>query len=168
MSQISKYAGICFPVFGFLTTPYDVRIKLDSIEVQKQEFGKWSSIDRFIEGKSLLERYILTKDENFGFDVTCLNLTQLISKKVKWCIDSNFKIYNLSNKQTFKARNVRVRKCRQNAIWVDTVSYPFKIKKGLTDPKEIINQYVTIVYIDKVWVLYRFTSFKEQIESVTL
>lgn len=168
MSLISKYYGIRFPVFGLLNTPYDLKIRLNSIEIQKQEFGSWNYIDRFIEGKSLLERYVLAKDDNFGFDVTCVNLTQLISKKVKWCIDSNFKVYDLSNKQTFKSRNVKVRKCINNAIWVETVSYPFKLKKGLTDPKEILNQYVTIVYIDKVWVLYRFTSFKEEVESVTL
>jgi len=168
MNLISKYYGIRFPVFGFFTLPHDVKIKVDSIEIQRQEFGTWNSVDKFIEGKSLLERYIAAKEEDFGFEVTCLNISQLINKKVKWCIDSNFKIYNLSKKQTFKARNVKVRKCKNNVIWVDTVSYPFKIKKGLTDPKEIINQHVTIVYIDKVWVLYRFTSFKELVESVTL
>lgn len=168
MSQISKYYGIQFPVFGFLTVPYDIKIKVNSIEIQRQEFGSWNYIDKYIEDKSLLERYILAKEEDFGFDVTCLNLTQLITKKVKWGIDSQFKIYNLSSKQTFKARNVKVRKCINSVIWVDTVSYPFKLKKGLTDPKEILNQYVTIVYIDNVWVLYKFTSFSEKIESVTL
>lgn len=168
MSQISKYANIKFPVFGLFNTPYDLKININSIEIQKQEFGSWSTIDRFVEDKSLLDRYILAKETDFNFDVTCLNLTQLISKKVKWCIDSNFKIYNLSSKQTFKARNVKIRKCIHNCIWVDTVSYPFKLKKGLTDPKEILNQYVTIVYIDSVWVLYKFTSFEEKIESVTL
>lgn len=168
MSHISKFKGIKFPVFGFFKMPFDLKIRLDSIEVQKQEFGSWSTIDKYIEGKSLLERYLVSKDETFGFDVTCLNLTQLISKKIVWCIDSDFKIYNLSVKQTFKARNVKVRKCRHNVIWVDTVSYPFKLKKGITDYKEILNQYITIVYIDNVWVLYKFTSFKENIESVTL
>jgi hypothetical protein len=168
MSQISKYYGVQFPVFGLLIIPFDIRVKLDSIEVQKQEFCSWNCIDRYIEGKSLLERYILAKEEDFGFDITCTNLSQLISKKVKWGIDSQFKIYNLSAKQTFKARNVKVRKCISNTIWVDSVSYPFKLKKGITDPKEILNQYITIVYIDSVWILYRFTSFKESVESVTL
>jgi hypothetical protein len=168
MSQVSKYYGIKFPVFGLFSVPFDLKIKLDSIEIQKQEFCDWYCIDRYVENKSLLERYILTKDDNFVFDVTCTNLSQLISKKVKWAIDSNFKIYNLSAKQTFKARNVKVRKCIKNIIWVDSVSYPFKLKKGITDPKEILNQYITIVYIDTVWILYRFSSFKEQIESVTL
>lgn len=168
MIQISKYYGITFPVFGLFCTPFDLKIRLDSIEVQKQEFGNWHYIDKYIEGKSLLDRYILAKDETFGFDVTCLNLPQLISKKVKWCIDANFKVYNLSQKQTFKARNVKIRKCVRNSIWVDSVSYPFNLKKGLTDHKEILNQYVTIVYIDNVWVLHKFTSFKQDIESVTL
>jgi hypothetical protein len=168
MSQVSKYYGIKFPVFGLLSVPFDTKIKLDSIEIQKQEFEDWYFIDRYLENKSLLERYVLAKDQNFGFDVTCVNLTQLISKKVKWGIDSNFRIYNLSAKQTFKARNVRVRKCINNTIWVDSVSYPFKLKKGITDQKEILNQYITIVYIDNMWVLYKFTSFKEKIESVTL
>jgi hypothetical protein len=168
MSQVSKYKGIEFPVFGLFITPFDIRIRLDTIDIQKQEFCEWNCIDRYVEGKSLLERYILAKQDDFYFDVTCLNLTQLISKKVKWCIDSNFKIYDLTSKQTFKARNVKIRKCVKNSIWVDTVSYPFNLKKGLTDYKEILNQYVTIVYIDNVWVLHKFTSFKEDIKSVTL
>lgn len=168
MRLVSKYSNIQFPVFGLLKVPFDTRIKLDSIELQKQEFEPYYCIDRYIENRSILQRYIQAKDENFMFDVTCLNLSQLISKKVTWCIDAQFKIFNLSTKQTFKARNVKIRKCIKNSIWVDTVSYPFKIKKGLTDPKEILNQYVTIVYIDNMWVLYRFTSFKEPVQSVTL
>jgi hypothetical protein len=168
MKSVSKFYGIQFPVFGLVKVPFDVRISLDSISVQKQEFGPTYKIDHYIEGKSLTERYIAAKHEDFGFDFTCLNMSQLISKKVSWGIDAQFKVYNLSAKQTFKARNVRIRRCVKNTIWVDTVSYPFKIKKGLTDSKEILNQYVTIVYIDNMWILHRFTSFKEPIDSVTL
>jgi hypothetical protein len=168
MSLRSKFYGITFPAFGLLEVPFDWRVKVDTIEVQKQEFTKWHYIDKFDKNKTTLQRYLDVKDENYSFDVTCLNMTHLITKKIKWIIDANSKIYNLSNKQKFKARNVKIRKVRQDVIWVDTVSYPFKIKKGMIDSKELLNQYVTIVYIDNVWFLYRFTSFSEPIESILL
>jgi hypothetical protein len=168
MFQRSKFYGIKFPAFGLLEVPFDYKITLDTIEVQKKEFGKWHLIDRFDKDKSALERYLKIKEEEFTFDVTCLNVTHLISKRVKWVIDANCRVFNLAKPQTFKARNVPIIKTRQDIFWVATVSYPFKIKKGMIDPKELLNQHITIVYIDYVWHLYRFSSFKNKIESISL
>lgn len=164
----SKFYNITFPAFGLLQTPFDYKITLDTIEIQKKEFGGWNSIDRFDRNKTLLERYISVKEEGQIFDVTCLNLSQLVSRPVKWVIDARAKIHNLARKQEFKARNVKVVKIVKNAIWLHSVSYPFILPNNIVDPKEILNQHATIVYIDSVWVLYRFTSFPEQVEMLKL
>lgn len=165
MSVRSKFYGITFPAFGLLSPPFDFKITLDTIEIQKKEFGKWYSIDRFDKNKTLLERYLSVKEEEEPtFDVTCLSLGQLISRPVVWLIDAKARVYNLKAKQEFKARNVKVRKLVKNAIWVETVSYPFTIPNNILDRSEIINQYATIVYIDNTWILHKFTSFPEPVQ----
>ncbi len=164
----SKFYGIKFPAFGLLEPPFNYRVNTETIEVQKKEFGKYFFVDRFDQDKNILQRYLQVKEEDYSFDVTCLNMSQLITKEVKWIIDANFKIYNLSKKQEFKARNVKIRKIRRNVFWVHTVSYPFKIRRGMIDLKELLDQWVTIVYIDNMWHLYKFTPFKSDIESIKL
>jgi hypothetical protein len=168
MQAHSKYYGISFPVFALKKKPYDFVIRLDSIAVQMQEDADWHTIDKYTDKTPLLNRYVEVKDEFFFFDYTCTNLTQLISKKIEWAIDARAKIYDLRLKQTFKARTVSVVKTRGNLIWVDTVSYPFKLSKNILDPSIIREQYATIVYIDQVWYLYKFSSFKEPTKELTL
>jgi hypothetical protein len=164
----SKFCNITFPAFGLLQTPFDYRITLDTIEIQKKEFGSWTSIDRFDRNKTLLERYLSVKEEGQIFDVTCLNLSQLISRPIKWVIDARAKIHDLSRKQEFKAKNVKVVKIVKNAIWLHSVSYPFVLPSSIIDPQEILNQHATIVYIDSVWILHKFTPFSEQVEMLKL
>lgn len=122
------------------------------------------------EGSTLLHRYIAVKDENFNFDVTCTNLTQLIGKMptIKWGIDSSGKIFNFTNKQKFRARCVKIVKVKNNLIWVDTVTYPYKLRKNILDAILLKEQYAIIVYIDKEWVLKKFVSFYEPINEILL
>jgi hypothetical protein len=169
MTQRSKFYTISFPAFGLLDVPVDYKITTSTIEIQKKDFGKWYIIDRFDKDKTLLERYLAAKEEEESiFDVTCLNLSQLISKRIKWVIDAKARTHNLSTKQTFKARNVKVIKVVNNAIWLDTVSYPFIVSKRILDTREILSQYATIVYIDNVWILHKFTSFHEPVQMLKI
>jgi hypothetical protein len=168
MKAQSKFYGITFPVFALKKKPYDFSIRLDSISVQLVEDGDWHVIDQYKEKTSLLKRYVSVKDEFFFFNYTCTNLTQLISKNIEWAIDSKAKIFDLRQKQKFKARTVRIRKIKGNLIWVNTVSYPFKLSKNIIDPSTLLEQYITIVYIDEVWHLYRFSSFNESVHELVI
>lgn len=168
MRSQSKYFGITFPFIGLKSVPYDFSIRTDSISIKLTTSSNWVQIDKFTEGRSLISRYLEGKSEDFLYDATCLNISQLISKRIKWGIDSKAKIFNLSERQEFKARSVPVLKVKEDLIWVDTVSYPFKIKKSLLDPNLILEQYTTIVLIDNNWVLYRFTPFKQDIKVIRL
>ncbi len=168
MKARSKFYGIEYPIFALKNKPFNYTVTVDTIGVQLKEFGEWHVIDRFTNEKSLVSRYIETKDDIFCFDYTCLNISQLISKPIKWGIDSAAKIYNLENKQEFIARNEKVIKVKNNLIWVNTVSYPFTLPKNMIDKNELIQQYATIVYIDDVWVLHKFTSFRESIDKLKL
>ena len=168
MAVRSKFSNISFPAFGLFQAPHDFKITVNTIEIQKKEFGAWNAIDRYDKHKTLLERYISVKEEGQIFDVTCLNLSQLVSKPVKWVIDAKARIHDLSKKQEFKARNVKVIKVVKNAIWLHSISYPFILRKNILDSKEILNQSATVVYIDNVWIIYKFTSFPETVEMLKL
>jgi hypothetical protein len=168
MKARSKFYNIEFPVFGLKHKPYDFSIRLNSISVKRTENDEWHVIDEYKEKTSLLKRYVSVKDEFFFFDYTCTNLTQLISKNIEWGIDANAKIHDLRQRQKFKARTVQVVKVRDNLIWVNTVSYPFKLSKNILDNNTILEQYITIVYIDEVWHLYRFSSFNEPVHELIL
>lgn len=168
MKARSKFYAIEFPLFALKKKPYDYSIRLNSISVQLTESGDWHKIDEYKDKTSLLKRYVSVKDEFFFFDYTCTNLTQLISKKIEWAIDANGKIYDLRQKQKFKARTVQVVKVRDNLIWVSTVSYPFKLSKNIVDTNTLLEQYIHIVYIDEIWHLYRFSSFNEPVHELIL
>ena len=168
MKARSKFYNIEFPMFGLKRKPYDFSIRLNSISVKRTENDEWHMVDEYKEKTSLLRRYVSVKDEFFFFDYTCTNLTQLISKNIEWGIDANAKIYDLRQRQKFKARTVQVVKVRDNLIWVNTVSYPFKLSKNILDTNTILEQYITIVYIDEVWHLYRFSSFNEPVHELIL
>jgi hypothetical protein len=164
----SKFFNISFPFIGLKHCPYDYYIRADTIGIKLSQQSDWVIIDKVIEGKSIISRYLESNPEDFLYDATCLNLTQLISKGLAWGIDSKAKIFDLSTPQIFKARSVPVMKAKADLIWVDTVSYPFKIRKSVLDHNLIIEQYTTIVNIDNEWVLYKFTPFKQDIKEIKL
>lgn len=164
----SKFYNITFPLIGLEHSPFDYYIRTDSIGIKLSEQSDWLVLDKITKGQSLISRYIANKPDKFLSDATCLNLTHLISKRICWAIDSEAKVHNLSYPEKFKARSVQVVRTKEDLIWVDTVSYPFKLKKMLIDPEIILEQYATIVYIDNEWVLYKFTSFKQELKEITL
>lgn len=125
-------------------------------------------LDEYSPNMPFLSRYLFQDTGRFTFDYTCRNITQLISKPVKWGIDSKAKIFDLSKKQKFKARNVKIKRVVKNIIWLDTISYPFEIPKNVSVPRDLLNQWVTIVLIDEVWEIYKFYSFSKPTESILL
>jgi hypothetical protein len=168
MSYLSKFYGIKFPAFALYSVPFDYKIGTDTIQIQKREFHDWYIIDRFDRNKTVLERYLSVKSDEINFDATCLNLTHVINKPVKWLIDSKAKIYDVSKKQKFISKSLPIIKVSKNAVWVPTVSYPFELPIKLIDSKELLNQHLTIVKIDKVWVIYKVTPFKMDVTEINI
>jgi hypothetical protein len=168
MKRRSKFYGITFPLFGLKVVPYSYKFTLDSISIQKLEDSKESIIDKYDASKSLAVRYAINKDDFFMFDYTCTKLSHVLNKKIKWGIDSNCKIYDLSIKQKFLARNVPIVRIKGNLIWLATVSYPFRITKELIQKDNLKHMFATIVYIDEVWVLHKFTNFYEPVTELVI
>jgi len=115
MSYLSKFYGIKFPAFALYSVPFDYKIGTDTIQIQKREFHDWYIIDRFDRNKTVLERYLSVKSDEINFDATCLNLTHVINKPVKWLIDSKAKIYDVSKKQKFISKSLPIIKVSKNA-----------------------------------------------------
>lgn len=168
MKLHSKFHRVQFPAFGLARAPYQVKIRLNSIYITKQEGEEPSAVDNFFENASLIARYMAVKDDSFTFDFTCLTLTQLISKPIPWVIDSNAIMHDLSKKETFKARNVPIVHVKGSLFWVRSVTSPFKLPTTILDPQELLRQHVTIVYVDGSWTILKFTSFSEPISEITL
>lgn len=140
----------------------------DRICIKKTDNSEWETLDKFEPNKPFLARYLMQDTGTFKFDFTCHSITQLISNKIKWGIDSNAKIFDFKKNQEFKARNLKVRRVVNNIIWLNTISYPFEINKRVAVPNDLINQWATVVLIDGNWELYKFYSFQKPTESILL
>lgn len=164
----SKYYGIDYPIFCLNKLPYGIRYLTDSIQVKLTEFKEYKTIDVYEEGKTVLNRY-LQSGIDFCFDVTCFDLTNLIRSKPEWGIDSSANLHKFVPRETFKARCVKVKKSLGNAIWVDTVSYPFELKQTqMLSYTKLKRQWLVIVYIDKRWQPYKFLDFYRKVNYVRL
>mgnify|MGYP003408642201 CR=1 FL=1 len=168
MKARSKFYGVQYPLFGLRKKPYNFSIRLDTITVQKEENTKECVIDKFQEKVPYLNRYLAANNGDFSFDFSCLTVSHIISKPIRWGIDSSAKVFDFTTKQTFKARNVPIIRVKETLIWVKTVSYPFKVPKLLVDTAELLDQHLTIVYIDDDWVPLKFTSFSEKVDEIKL
>jgi hypothetical protein len=168
LSEKSKFYGIRYPIFCLKFPPAGLKIHPEGIAIQKREFSDWNTLDQYDPQKPFLSRYLVQDTGTFEFDYTCQSITQLISNRIQWGIDSNAKIYNFQKKQKFRARNSRVRRVVNNIIWLDRISYPFEISKSVVVPRDLKRQWATMVLIDGTWELYKFYSFPEPIESILL
>lgn len=157
----SKYSNIQFPIFCLKREPYSYSVTRDEIYIETKP-GSQYQVDKFQDNTTYLFRYVSIKPDEFQFDATCLNLTQLIKSKVVWGIDAKARVHNLKKKQEFKARSVKIIRVVQDYIWVDSVSYPFKLGIQNVDAETLLEQWATIVYIDQVWHVFNITSFKQE------
>lgn len=163
----SKFYGIKYPIFCLKRYPEDVIVKLDTLEVLKDENGSYQTIDVYKENKTVLERY-LTSNTSFRFDYTCRNITELARAKPKWGLDFSAKIIDLRKPYVVKARNVKIIRVMENLIWVNSVSYPIELPTTFKYHKDLKDQWVTIMYIDYKWEIYSFTSFEEEVKKLHL
>lgn len=97
----------------------------------------------------------IEKIERVKFEYTIRNVGELIRAKIKWGVDVNSTIHDLSIKEKFKARVVKAKKIRGQYLWLNTVTYPFDFSMDLPiDDHELTAYFFTIVYIDYRWEIY--------------
>jgi len=165
LAKKSKFHNITFPAIGLYEVP-EVKVTTNQIMVRKQGMSQESVIDDF-GPEDFVQRFI-DSDPTVFFDATILNLQQLITSRVVWLIDTDSKVHDLRKKELFKAKSLKVVKVGNGVCWAAGISYPFEVKKHLISPKLLLSQYVTVVNIDRQWVLYEFTAFKKEIHDLRL
>tara|TARA_A100000164_G_C21940405_1_gene790371 strand:+ start:517 stop:1020 length:504 start_codon:yes stop_codon:yes gene_type:complete len=159
---MSKYKGMEFPFYGLKEKPFDIKFDVSKIEIKINESDyQW----RVLDDKSLQGDYFFRQVQMLSkkytkvhFKYTCRNLREVINSKCKWGVDSTAQIYDLSTKQKFKLICNKIKKIKENLIWVEEISYPFEINTDNINIQE--NYYVTLVNIDKRWYPLEFSFSK--------
>lgn len=151
---INKFSRISFPFFGLLSKPYEVSITFSKIQIRRKRFSQLETLD----DKALAGDYfarLLQLDKRGDFNVTCKNIQDCLVSKVIWGLDKNAIIHDLTKKNTFPAENRKIRKVRDNLVWLDKIAYPFKVN---TDQVLFINDvlYGRVVYVNNEWFLKEF------------
>ena len=150
----NKFSRISFPFFGLLKVPYEINITFDKIQIRRKRFSQLETID----DKSLVGDYfarLIQLDKRGDFNVTCKNIQDCLVSKVVWGLDKNAIIHDLTKKNTFKAENRKIQKVKDNLVWLDKISYPFKVN---TDQVLFIEDvlYGRVVYVNNEWFLKEF------------
>ena len=92
------------------------------------------------------------------FKYTCRNMRELLNSKSKWGIDNKAQIFDLSKKEKYNLICKKIKRIKDNLIWVEGISYPFEINTDKINLKE--NYYTTLVNIDRCWYPLEFSFSK--------
>ncbi len=150
----NKFSNISFPFFGLKEKPYEINITFDKIEIKRHKDSHFETVDN----KHFFGDYfnrLVQMNPRVKFDCTCKNIGEILTSKTKWGLDKNAIIHDLTKKESFIAKNAKIKKIKDNLIWLEKVSYPFKIN---TDQILFIEDilYARIVYINNEWYLKEF------------
>ena len=151
----NKFSKIYFPFFGLLAKPYEVNIGFDKIQIRRKRFSQLETIDN----KNLIGDYfarLMQLNKRGNFNVTCKNIQDCLVSKVAWGLDKNTIIHDLTKKNTFPAQNRRVKKIKDNLVWLEKIAYPFKINTNQVLFIEDI-LYGRVIYVNNEWFLKEFT-----------
>jgi hypothetical protein len=167
---MSKFTGIEYPFFGLLRLPYDIKYKGSQILVTVQEGLRQLILDdTSLPGLTFYQR-LWNLEKKYGnkrlrFTHTATNLASIITSKIKWGIDSNAKIFNLSNVETYKGKYLKINKIKGNLIWVNSISYPLELPKHMAELPYAETYYAGVIYIDLTWHLWDITPMPQQLEK---
>lgn len=156
---MNKFSDIEFPFFGLKKIPEEIIYDSKTIYVK---IGKETLLldDKSYKTNNYLDRLQNMRIDNnivdvVIFDSTSLNLTQLIRSKSKWGVSHTGKIFDLSKKERFSHKCSKIKKIKDNLLWVKGISYPFKFKNIIGEADKFI--FACLVYIENTWILYDFT-----------
>jgi hypothetical protein len=150
-----KFSGITYPIFVLKEKPIEILYSKNKISIRRNYASHLETVD----DKSISGDYfnrLLQLKTRVIFDFTCKNLQDLIISDVKWGIDSKAIPHDLSSKKEYEIKKVKVVRIINNYMWVEKISYPFKIdtKEDITS---IINLYVVLIKINTDWLVKEFT-----------
>ena len=150
----NKFSKVAFPLFGLLDKPYEVNITFDKNQIKRLATSSLETIDdKNLKGDYFARLLQLKKRNNFN--VTCRNIQDCITAKVRWGVDKNAIIHDLSRLETVKAKTVKIKKVKENLIWFEQIAYPFKINtKEYLFFEDVI--YGRLLFINNEWYIKEF------------
>ena len=153
--SLQNFKNIRYPFFGLYSKPYNISFTLDKIFVNRNRDSHKETVD----DKSLQGDYfarLLQLEKRVEFDCTCKDLQQLILKRPSWGIDAKAIPFDLSTPMYCRAIKRKVVKTKDNLLWLDKISYPFKIptEENLSFDDII---YATLVSVNNEWYIKYFT-----------
>lgn len=154
--NLKNFKTIKFPFFGLYKKPENISFTLDKIFVNRT----LSSHKETVDDKSLEGDYfarLLQLERRLQFDCTCKDLQQLIFERPLWGMDAEAKPYDLSERNYHVSIKKPIRKIKGNLVWVDKISYPFKIttNEDIEYPSDIL--YATLISVDNEWYIKDIT-----------
>ena len=153
----NKFSKITFPFFGLLKKPYEINITFDKIQIRRLISSPLETLDdKNLEGDFFARLFQLEKRNDFS--VTCKDIQECLNSKVKWGLDKNAIIHDLSKLETIPAKTVKIKYVKENLIWFYNISYPFKIHTNQDlsfDDKDVI--YGRLLFINNEWYLKEFS-----------
>lgn len=150
-----KYSGIKYPFFAIAQKPAEIRYDLNKIQIRRKHLSNFETLDDKSYGGDYFTR-LLQMQHRVKFDFTCANLQELVWSDAKWGIDSTAKIFDLSAKERFITTKRKIVNIIDNDIWVEKISYPFRIKTNekLSFDKDYV--WAKLIKINKQWYLKEF------------
>lgn len=160
---MSKFSGIKFPLYGLFYKP---EVAYSQTKIAARNKDKTYLVD----DTSLTGNYLVRLSQiknRINFDATILSLQELLVSRVVWGVDSTGKIFDFSTKEKYPYYVGKIRKIKDNLVWVSTITYPFKIKHDLVG---ILNDniYIHLIKIDMTWYLYKFSYKYDRKRVITL
>lgn len=159
---MSKYKGIEYPFYALRDKPHDVRFTLNTVEIQlSSNDTQWRVLDdRTLPGDYFNRQVQMLnlKYTKVNFNYTCRNLSEILNSKTKWGLDSKAKIFDFTTKEKFKLTCKKIKKIKENLVWVENISYPFKLNTSKININDVY--YLTLVYVDNQWYPLEFSFSK--------
>lgn len=169
----SKFYNIKFPFFGFIKKPFQIKYKGNGLEIQLEDEGSWFKLDTRDLSKAnylsrLLDLRVNSSYDTILFDVTARNLEELIHAKCSWGLDRTGTEFDLSKKANYTLEYRKVRRVKENYIWLEEISYPFQVGDIFKDEHNLKNLYVGIIHVDFSYVIYDFNYFHKDNKTLRL
>jgi len=147
---LKNFESINYPFFGLYKKPENISFTLDKIFVNRT----LSSHKETVDDKSLDGDYfarLLQLERRLEFDCTCKDLQQLVFERPLWGMDATATPFDLSERNYHVSIKKAIRKIKGNLIWIDKISYPFKMptNENLEFPLDTL--YATMVSINNEW-----------------
>lgn len=136
--------------------PENISFTLEKIYVNRTLSSHKETVDdKTLEGDYFAR--LLQINNRLQFDCTCKNLQQLIFERPLWGMDANAVPHDLTERKYYASIKKPITKIKGNLLWVDKVSYPFKIptNEELEFPKETL--YATLISVNNEWYIKNIT-----------